>query len=176
MAGLFHYFVEGECEAALLKALMHSELEEYRISSGKIEVFNVIYNKISATKAMTLKKGTVAVFVFDTDIKKTDILEENIDILLKYSCVEITDIWFVSSNKCLEDELIYSCSGIQNINNLFNTTSKEDFKKKLIKSKNIVNKLKSSGFDIDKIWSRKPNKPFGEYEQKFKDILKLSRN
>ena len=57
MAGLFHYFVEGECEAVLLKAFMHAEEKEYGIYPGKIEILNPLYQKISPTKAMTLKKS-----------------------------------------------------------------------------------------------------------------------
>ena len=70
MVGLYHYFVEGECEEAFLKALMHSSECEYDICLGIIEVLNVIYQKISRSKALTLKKGTTVVFVFDTDIPK----------------------------------------------------------------------------------------------------------
>ena len=83
MAGLFHYFVEGECEAVLLKAFMHAEEKEYGIYPGKIEILNTLYQKISPAKAMTLKKGTTVVLVYDTDVRKTDVLEDNIEIIVK---------------------------------------------------------------------------------------------
>lgn len=172
MAGLFHYFVEGECETALLKALMHSQDNGYFICPGKIEIVNVIYEKISVTKAMTLKKGTKVVFVYDTDVKKTDVLEKNIDTLISFSCVGIEDIIFVQSYKTLEDEIVYSCSGINDINKLLATNSKEDFKRKFINHKDIVSKLASVGFDINKIWSRKPKDPFSDYDQGFKKIIR----
>ena len=172
MAGLYHYFVEGECEMVLLKALMHSEDTSYGISPGKIEILNVLYQKITPTKAITLRKGTKVVLVFDTDIKKTDLLEENIDVIINNSSVEYKDIIFLLSVKNLEDEIVYACHGISNINELFDTNGKEAFKKRFIKHKDIITKLKSVGFQIDKIWSRKPSDPFSNYEQGLQNIIK----
>lgn len=172
MAGLFHYFVEGECEAVLLKAFMHAEEKEYGVYPGKIEILNPLYQKISPAKAMTLKKGTTVVLVYDTDVRKTDVLEDNIEIIVKYSSLTYNDIIFLQSVKTLEDELVYACTDIQDINKLLNTTCKEDFKKKLIKHKDIVTKLKSVGFEMDKMWSRKPNDTFSSFEQGIKRILR----
>ena len=172
MAGLFHYFVEGECEAVLLKAFMHAEEKEYGVYPGKIEILNPLYQKISPAKAMTLKKGTTVVLVYDTDVRKTDVLEDNIEIIVKYSSLTYNDIIFLQSVKTLEDELVYACTDIQDINKLLNTTCKEDFKKKLIKHKDIVTKLKSVGFEMDKMWSRKPNDAFSSFEQGIKRILR----
>lgn len=172
MAGLFHYFVEGECEAVLLKAFMHAEEKEYGIYPGKIEILNPLYQKISPAKAMTLKKGTTVVFVYDTDVKKTNVLEDNIEIIVKYSSLDYNDIVYLQSVKTLEDEIVYACKDIQDINKLLNTTCKEDFKKKLIKHKDIITKLKSVGFQMDKIWSRKPNDTFSSFEQGIKRVLR----
>ena len=174
MAGLYHYFVEGECEMVLLKALMHAEDASYGICPGKIEILNVLYQRITPTKAITLRKGTKVVFVFDTDVKKTDLLEENIDIIISNSSVDYDDIIFLQSVKNLEDELVYSCSGINNINDLFETNSKEAYKKRFVKHKDIVTKLKSVGFQIDRIWSRRPNEPFSNYEQGMRKIIRGS--
>lgn len=162
MAGLYHYFVEGECEEALLKALMHSSECEYDICLGKIEVLNVICEKISRSKALTLKKGTTAVFVFDTDVAKTDVLEENIEIV---TSVTYKEVILVQSCKTLEDELVYSCDNISNINKLLNTEGKEDFKKKFIKHKDLVSRLISAGFRPEKLWSRKPPNAFSTFPQ-----------
>ena len=173
MAGLYYYFVEGECEKVLLKAFMHSEDGEYNICPGKIEVLNVVCDKISPAKARTLKKGTKVVFVFDTDIKKIDTLENNIDIIVNYSSINYGDILLVQSCKTLEDEIVYASKDIKDINKLLGTTSKEDFKKKLIKHKDIVSRLKSVGFQLEKMWSREPSAPFSQlkYPLGFKEIL-----
>ena len=173
MAGLYYYFVEGECERVLLKAFMHAEESEYHICPGKIEVLNVVCDKISPAKARTIKKGTKVVFVFDTDVKKTDLLEDNIETIVTYSSVDYGDMLFLSSCKTLEDELVYACDGITDINKLLGTSTKEDFKKKLIKHKDIVSRLKSVGFRSDKMWARIPGEPFSAMncQQGFKCLL-----
>ena len=172
MAGLFYYFVEGECEKALLSALMHSTKEECYICPGKIEVFNIINQKLSVAKVMSLKRGTTVVFVYDTDIKKTDILETNIETIVKHSNIKYENIYFFQSVKNLEDEIVYSCSDINSINELLNTNGKEDFKKKFINHKDIVSKLLNVGFKIEKMWSRTPSQPFDSFEQCFHKISK----
>lgn len=172
MSDLYRYFVEGECEAALLKALMHSHSSGFYICPGKIEILNVLYETISGTKAMTIKKGTKVVFVYDTDIKKTNVLENNINVVANYS----SDIIYVQSCETLEDELIYSCSSINDINKLLSTNTKEDFKKKFINHKDIVSKLLNVGFDINKMWSRKPKEPFSNYKQGFSKLINMSSN
>ena len=78
----------------------------------------------------------------------------------------------MQSVKTLEDELVYACKDIQDVNRLLNTTCKEDFKKKLIKHKDIVTKLKSVGFDMNKMWSRTPNEAFSSFEQGIKRVLR----
>ena len=173
MVGLYYFFVEGECEKVFLKSFMHAEDTEYYICPGKIEVLNVIYDKISPAKVRTLKKGTKVVFVFDTDVKKADILENNIVTIVRYSSIDYSDIFLVSSCKTLEDEIVYASKDISDINKLLGTTSKEDFKKKLIKHKDIVSRLKNVGFQIEKMWSREPDEPFSQlgFKLKFKELL-----
>lgn len=53
---IYHYFVEGECEQALLKAFMHASSGEYVIHPGKIDVFNVLTQRLSPSRVMALKK------------------------------------------------------------------------------------------------------------------------
>ena len=178
MAGLYYYFVEGECEKVLLKAFMHAEEYEYHICPGKIEVLNVVCEKISPAKARTIKKGTKVVFVFDTDVKKTDLLEDNIETIVSYSSVDYNDILFLLSCKTLEDELVYACDGITDINKLLGTSTREDFKKKLIKHKDIVSRLKNAGFHMEKMWCRIPSTPFKEmnFHQGFIQLLVSNKN
>lgn len=170
MAGLYHYFVEGECEMVLLKALMHAEDASYGICPGKIEILNVLYQKISPTKARTIKKGTKVVFVFDTDIKKIDLLEDNIETIMNNSSLDEEDIIFVQSVSSLEDELVFACERLTNIGELLGTKGREEFKKKFIKHRDIVPKLKSVGFQINKMWSRIPSEPFSSFAQGFRHL------
>ncbi|MEG2298789.1 MAG: hypothetical protein RSB75_04250 [Anaerovoracaceae bacterium] len=61
--------------------------------------------------------------------------------------------------KNLEDELVRSCK-VRTIKDIFESKSKEEFKSDLIKAKNLDIKLKDIGFDIVKLWSENPPKPF----------------
>ena len=68
--GLYHYYVEGENERALVETLSKCEDEKFNvIRPGKIDVFNVVEREIKSTHMMNLKDNTVAVLVFDTDTK-----------------------------------------------------------------------------------------------------------
>lgn len=170
--GLYYYFVEGACEKVFIKSLMHSEDFGFCIKPGKVDIFNVLGERLTPLKVMPIKKDTKVVFVYDTDVKNTEILEENIEVLSKYSNKDISDIIFVPSIKSLEDEIVYSCNGIKSIHELLNTNGIEEFKKKFINHKDIINKLIDKGFDFNKLWSRKPNPPFDIFENKAKLIKK----
>ena len=164
MAGLYHYFVEGECEKALLNAFMHTDKTEYTICPGKIDIFNVMNEKLSPARAMSIKKGTRLVFVYDTDTSNIDILKYNINIVMKYTSVSFEDIIFLQSVKTLEDEIVRSSAMIDSINQLFSTQGSSEFKKKFIKHSDIISKLLSVGFSIKKMWSTDPPPEFIEYK------------
>lgn len=172
---ILHYFVEGKCEQAFIKSFVHADKGNGRFRPGKVEVFNVLYERISPTKAMLIKHGTKVVFVFDTDVKKTDVLEDNITCLNKYANIEYKDIYFIPSVKTFEEELVFACDSIKNINELLNTKGLEDFKNKFINHSDIVSKLYNAGFSFEKMWSRNPDKPFSDYENsssKIKETIK----
>ena len=61
----YHYFVEGEDEKKLLSVL---KTDMQLILPGKIEHFNIIQEKITKPRLMTIKSGTTIVLVFDTDV------------------------------------------------------------------------------------------------------------
>ena len=69
------YIVEGECEEQLINAL---KVEPILINPGKIKVHNIIQEEIPRRDVNMIKEGTRVVFVFDTDVEKTDILLKNI--------------------------------------------------------------------------------------------------
>lgn len=152
---------------------MHAKNEEILIRPGKIEILNPVTEKISDVKALTIKKGTKVVLVFDTDIDNTLILEENIRTLRRVSGLTNKDIIFVMSLKCFEDELIFASSKISNIKGLiklFNSEGLKAFKSDFSNCKNLIDKLKQVGFDIKLIWTRTPYRPFDKYENGGKAI------
>ena len=168
-AGLYYYFVEGECEYALVKALMHSDTEfDFSLKPGRVKVFNVVTERLTKLKVMEIKKGTKIVFVFDTDVKNTEIFEENIELICKFK--DYSDIIFVPSVKTFEDEIIYCCDKIKKIHDLLGTKGTEEFKKKFIDHKDIVNKLTNKGFDFEKLWSRNAPSPFNIYQNNASQI------
>lgn len=109
--------------------------------------------------------------MFDTDVNNTKILKENLIILKRYSSLNSEDIIFLQSVKCFEDELVRSASKIASINEVFNTTSVDEFKKKFINCKNIPSKLNSLDFDIKKMWISKLPSIFKEYKNDTSHII-----
>lgn len=69
-----------------------------------------------------------------------------------------------------EDEIMRATS-LKNINSLFNTNGVAEFKNKFINHKDLVSKLTSVSFSLDKMYSKKPDKPFDEYFSDFKYLL-----
>lgn len=164
MSKIYQYFVEGECEEKFINSFKVAPIN--KVLSGKVEVFNFINNKISNQRIAVLKRNTIIILVYDIDVEKSQVLEENIKKLNKYG---FKNIIHIQSIKNFEDELVYSTK-LNNINDMFNTEGKDEFKKAFIKQKDIVNKLEKVEFDINKIWSRVNSKePFSKYSNQ-KDL------
>ena len=70
---ILHYFVEGENERKLIETIKNKYLY-----SGKIKIINTIQNKVPNSILRTLERETVVVLIFDTDVEKIDVLDENI--------------------------------------------------------------------------------------------------
>lgn len=149
------YYVEGLDEKKILDVLK----SEMMIKPGKIQVLNIIQNKISDTRLMTLKPDTIIVLVFDTDTNNNEILQQNISKLKKCSCV--SNVYTIPQVTNLEDELIRSCD-IKCIKELLNSKSSRDFKRDLIKTTNLSKKLKEKNFDLEKFWATKPTSHFAD--------------
>lgn len=75
MKELYQYFVEGADEKHLIEAL---KTNMRLIKPGKIQILNVVQERISDLKLRVIADGTILVFVFDTDVGATEILYENI--------------------------------------------------------------------------------------------------
>ena len=162
---IFYYIVEGENEKKLVETIK----EKGYIPSGKIRVFNIIHYKISTTFLRTLDSNTTVVLIFDTDVAKLDIFEENIKLILKNKNVK--DIIFIPQILCIEDELVYS-TDIKKIEELLDSKSKREFKADFNNCSNLLEKLLKKGFDINKIWSRNSDGEFSKYQNSSQKIKK----
>lgn len=171
MGHKYLYFVEGECERAFLKSFMYTK--KYGFVPGKVEVFNFVNSKMSVAQSRMIKKDSKVVIVIDTDVTKNQTLDENIKTLTIGAEVKRDDIYIIQSVKTFEDELVYSCPTLKNINDLFETKSVSDFKKRFIKHSDIVSRLEKAKFDIKLIWTRIGQKPFGNYENNSQKIKRV---
>lgn len=170
---LYQYYVEGECEKNFIVSFTHAKNSEYILHPGKVEKLNPITSKISDTKARTIKRDTRIVFVFDTDVENTSILEENIKTLNRIARVDTKDIIFLMSIKKFEEEIAFSCSDIHDVKGLiklFNSQGTSSLKTDLANCKNLEDKLKQAGFDIKLMWSRDAKEPFDKYPNGGKQV------
>lgn len=157
---LYHYFVEGECEEKLINSY---KLPPYLgFKPGKVEVFNFIQKRISNQRLLSLNKNTVIILVYDIDVEKIEILEENIKKLNDFDF----KVYHIQSIKNFEDEIVFS-TNLKNINSMFNTEGIEEFKNHFIHQDKLPNRLSKENFSIEKIWSRVNTKePFCKFSRK----------
>ena len=161
---ILHYFVEGENERKLIETIKN----EY-LYSGKIKIINTIQNKVPNSILRTLERETVVVLVFDTDVGKIDILDENIKLIM--SSNNVKDVICIPQIKNLEDELIYS-TNINKIVDLLESKSKKDFKNDFNNCKNLMKKLENKEFKISKLWSRNAVDIYKKYKNDSEVIKK----
>ena len=154
MKDIYQYYVEGEVEQRFLEVL---KTDMRLIVPGKIQVVNVVEESLSDFRLRILTKGTILVFVFDTDTSNTSILSSNI--IKAKNASNIKDVYCITQVKNFEDELLRSTS-LTKIEDFTHSNSKRNFKRDFIRDKNIKQKLYNYEFDIAKIWIRKPPKPF----------------
>lgn len=79
MSKYFQYFVEGKCEEKLINALKTPPCN-YLIS-GRVDVFNVIQNKLSKQRILSIHPHAMIIIVYDIDVKDDSKLIENIKVL-----------------------------------------------------------------------------------------------
>ena len=159
---ILHYFVEGENERKLIETIKNKYLY-----SGKVKIINTIQNKVTNSILRTLERETLVVLVFDTDVEKIDILDENIRLIMNSNNVK--NVICIPQIKNLEDELIYS-TNINKIVDLLESKSKKDFKNDFNNCKNLLKKLEEKEFKISKLWSREATDIYKKYENKSKEI------
>ena len=124
-----HFFVEGVGERTIINTL---KTDFQCIQAGKVDVFNVIQNKLNKNMLMKLKPGTIVILVFDTDKDETDILDSNLRFLKKQPNVK--KVIIIPEVKNLEDELVRSCN-ITNVKDLMRSKSNSEYKSDLTKCK-----------------------------------------
>ena len=161
---ILHYFVEGENERKLIETIKNKYLY-----SGKIKIINTIQNKVPNSILRTLERETVVVLVFDTDVEKIDILDENIKLIM--SSNNVKDVICIPQIKNLEDELIYS-TNINKIVDLLESKSKTNFKNDFNNYKNLMKKLEDKEFKISKLWSRNAVDIYKKYKNDSEVIKK----
>lgn len=146
MGKYYHYFVEGENEEKIIQVLK-SDLR--MIEPGKVQKFNVIEQKLTKLRLMSLKPGTTVILVFDTDTGNAETLQKNIEFLQDQSTIK--DVLCIMQVKNLEDELLRSCN-IKQIKELTGSKSNSDYKRDMLKDNHFDKKLIKSKFDISKFW------------------------
>ncbi len=153
----YHYFVEGECEEKLINSYKLPPYSSFK--PGKVEVFNFVLKRISNQRLLSLNKNTIIILVYDVDVLKTDILEENLKKLDDFGF----KVYHVQSIKNFEDEIVYS-TDLKNINDMYHTQGREEFKSHFIHQDKLPIRLDKENFKIDKFWSRvNKNAPFEKY-------------
>ena len=154
----YQRFVEGKTEKRLIEELKRVGK---MIRSGNVNVINVMQKKLPNHVLTNLVENTIVILVFDTDIKTTEILTENITRLKK--CRGVKDIWCVMQVENLEDELIRS-TDVHEIRELIGCKSNTDFKREMLREKRLMEKLKAHHFSLEKMWSIDPDNIFKQYE------------
>lgn len=146
------YYVEGQCEEKLIKIL---KTDMRLIQPGKIIKRNVIQDKLRQAQLTTLKKGTIAVLVFDTDTNNTDILFANIELLERETA--ISKVICITQVENLEDEIVRSCD-VNTAKELTNSKSTGSFKSDFIRASNLKGTLEKHQFCFRDLWSKSTTK------------------
>lgn len=155
---VIQYFVEGECEQKFINSYKMGPCSF--LKPGKVEILNMVNNRITKARARSIKQNTVVVLVYDIDQGNPTLLEENIRTLKECS---LTKVIHVQSVKCFEDEVIRSTK-IKKIDEMFSTQGKENFKTAFINHGDIVAKLKKVDFNQSLFWTTVFNDgPFSKY-------------
>lgn len=161
MSEIYQYFVEGECEKKLVDK--YKNVNSGKLIAGKVDVLNFINKEISNSRITVLNPKTVIILVYDIDVENIQCLENNIKKLNHFG---FNRIYHVQSIKNFEDEISFA-SELKNVDSIFGTNTKNDFKREFLRCTNINYKLEKNGFNIDKIWTRENNKsPFDKYSKK----------
>jgi len=164
------YFVEGPCEKQLIKAL---EMEPRLLTPGHVIVHNVIQDKLPRRVVNMIKPKTTVVFVFDTDVEKTDVLQKNIEYVSTYAAqVKLVNMVQVLN---FEDEMARA-TDVKKAQEITKSSSVRDFKTDFCKMKveDCRHLLRRHHLDASVLWSKNPPAAFSFVKQGAEEI-KLSK-
>lgn len=148
------YYVEGPDDKKVIDTL---KTKMRLVKPGKVDVLNVVTERITDLRLRNLSPGTMVVLVFDVDAGSRDILNANIQKL--ENCQAVTEVVTIPQVPKLEIELVRSCN-IRQIKELLNSRSNDDFKRDVMRVTNLDTKLREHQFDIDHFWSATPTPPY----------------
>lgn len=143
----FIYFVEGETEESIIKAL------RFFGSVRKLNLWEFDLNKVISNFS---QKTDIFFIVFDTDtICNIGRFNQNIKLLDNKGY----QYYLLPQNKNLEDELIYCCHKINSHQELykhFNASSNSEYKNVInkLRPENLNKKLEDAHFQEPLLWSR----------------------
>ena len=158
------YYVEGDCEKTLINALKE---HPSKVIPGKVKVFNIIKNEVTRSQLISIKPGTTVVFVFDTDVRVTDHLKNNIARFRAY-CVR-TKIVFLPQVLNFEDEIV-RCTDVSEPTDLTKSKSQKDFKRDFCALTNPRAVLDRHCLDVLKLWMTEPPQEFAFIDKNSSEI------
>lgn len=150
------YYVEGKCEEQLINAL---KSEPRLLVPGKVVVHNVIQTVIPRREVNMIKAGTTVVFVFDTDVEKTDILNKNIAYVKNYaSQIKLVQLAQVLN---FEDEIVRA-TDVKKAQELTRSQTVSNFKSDFcgMKVEECRNALERHHLNVAVLWTRAPHGEF----------------
>lgn len=142
------YYVEGPCEEKLISALKENPS---MLLPGKVKPFNIIQNLIPRSQLLALQPGTLVVFVFDTDVPNTVVLQKNVELIARYCRVQIIYLPQVVN---LEDELV-RCTDVRSVQELTRSNGIRNFKSDFckLKPKDCRSMLERHRIDVSRLWT-----------------------
>lgn len=155
------YFVEGRCEKQLIDAL---KAEPRLLVPGKVTLHNIIQDEIPRRTVNMILPGTTVVFVYDTDVRKTDVLMKNIHRIQNY--VGEVRILHLAQVLNFEDEIVRA-TDVKRPQELTKSTGVSNFKTDFCRMKvaDCRNALERHHLDISMLWIREPPETFSFVRQ-----------
>ena len=77
MSKIYHYLLEGECEEKFIR--IYKDPKYNKLLAGKVDVFNLVNSELSELYLARINQEAIVILIYDTDVKKDDILDKNIN-------------------------------------------------------------------------------------------------
>lgn len=136
------YLVEGETEKVFLTALMLDQ----KLEHGRVQIFNCWDRKVTSILRSFPRAGFDKIYIlFDTDvIQRVDNFIHSVKEIRKVS----KRVFLLQQTRHFEDELVYSCSQLNSVDNLFaefDAQGADKFKREFIRVSNRLERLNRIG-------------------------------